>query len=70
MRGVQTSVAPGDQVASVNDSRLLAINVGRLTLSRSNRRRADQCCAAIALARVARRNNERKRCSGQLARSR
>jgi hypothetical protein len=58
MRGAQISVAPEDQEASVNDLRLPAINVARLTLSRLSRLRADRYCAAIASARVGRRSRE------------
>jgi hypothetical protein len=60
MQGAQTSAAPGEQVASVNDSRLHAINAERLTLFLLSRRQADQCYAVIALALIARRNKEHK----------
>ena len=66
MHGVQTSVAQEDQVVNVNDSRLLAINVAKLTLFPSSRRRADRNCAAIVLVRVARRNHALERCSAEL----
>jgi len=55
MRVELTSVAQGDQEASVNDLRSLAINAARLIRFLSNHRPEDPSCAAIALVRVERR---------------
>ena len=60
MRGGQTSAVQGEQGESVNDLRLPAINVERLTLFLSSLQRADRCFAVIALVRIARRNREPK----------
>jgi len=47
------AAAQGNQVVSVSDLILLAINAAKATRYRSSRRPAGQCCVATALARVA-----------------
>jgi hypothetical protein len=58
MRGAQTSEVQGDQEASVNVLRSLAINAARLIQSRLSRPPEDRCYAAIASVPVERRNKE------------
>ena len=58
MRGERTSVVQGAQEANVNDLKLPAINVERLTQSRLSRPRVDQSYAVIASVPVEQRSKE------------
>lgn len=58
MRGVLTSVAREDQEESVSDLKLHVTNAAKPIRSHLNRRRVDQCCAAIALVLVERHSAE------------
>ena len=60
MRAGQTLGAQEEREANVSDLKLPAISAERLTLYHSSRRRADQCYAVIALARIAPRKREPK----------